>query len=129
VTHERDLAGLRAARDFARQKRAVAEAALAKLRVQFSNASMLADLRWLELSLLGAAKDLEFALRQESNATRLAQEGEQRLRDAEAKVREHMVARRAVAQVLEGERLAVARRAEHRAEDEADDVFRSRGRP
>lgn len=119
----------RAARDLARQRRLRAEGALAKLRRQFADASKLADLRWLELSLLGAAKDLELALMQEGSAARLAEVAEQRLRDAEGKVREHAVARRAVAQVLERERLAVERRAEQRAEDEAEDVYRSRGRP
>lgn len=128
VIHEREVMERRAVRDSARQKRAQAEQALAKLRAQFAGASLLADLRWLELSLLGAAKELELALQQEGNAARLLAAAEQRLHDAEGKVREHAVARRAVAQVLERERLAVERLAAQRAEDEADDMYRSRGR-
>jgi hypothetical protein len=126
---EREVLACRVARDAAGQKRRTAEVGLAKLRAQFAQASLLADLRWLELSLLGAAKDLEAALVHEGKASRLLAHAEERLRDAEGKVREHLVARRAVAEVLEGERLADERRAEQRAEDEADDVYRSRGRP
>jgi hypothetical protein len=129
VIHERELMDRRAARDLARVKRVQAERALAKLRQQFAAASLLADLRWLELGLLGAAKELESALLQEGTATRLAEAAEQRLRDAEGKVREHAVGRRAVAQVLERERLAEERQAAQCAEDEAEDQYRSRGRP
>jgi hypothetical protein len=129
ASYQRELGERRAERDAAVKRRSAAEAALSKLRQQFANASLLADLRWLELALLGAAKDLEAALLHEGKAARLVTVVEQRLKDAEGKVREHAVARRAVAQVLEGERLAVERRAEQRAEDEADDVYRSRGRP
>ncbi len=129
ANHERELLERRAARDAAAHKRRTAEEALAKLRTQFAEASQLSDLRWLELSLLAAAKDLEATLMQEGKAERLVAVAEQRLRDAEGNVRQHLVARRAVAQVLEGERLAAERRAEQRAEDEADDVYRSRGRP
>ncbi|MFT3927083.1 MAG: hypothetical protein QM778_31345 [Myxococcales bacterium] len=124
-SYERELNQLREAREQARKRRLAAESALAKVRLQFANASLLADLRWLELNLLGAARDLEQALVQEGGAVRRAAEAEHRLRDAEAKVREQAVARRTVAVVLERERLAVERRAEQRAEEEAEDSFRA----
>lgn|GEM_PF-3872426 len=128
-SHEREVEAQRAVCERARHRRAGAEAALGKVRAQFAGASSLADLRSLELNLRGAAKDVEQALAQERSALRCMAEAEHRLHDAEAKVRERAVARRAVSQVLERERLAAERRAEQRAEEDVADAFRARNRP
>jgi hypothetical protein len=123
---QQELTRQREARDVARDKRVSLELSLSQLRERFAACSSLRELRWLEASLEVTAAQLQTARALETRLGQRVLESEHRLHDAEARLREQAVARRAVSHVLDKERAQLEQRAERAAEEDAADVFRSR---
>jgi hypothetical protein len=125
---QRELATRRACRLVAQERQGKVQAALMAARAKFAEAVGVTELRWAEQAVRAATLDaLGAAARLECTA-RACSDAEQRVREAELRVREHAVGQRAVGLVIEQQTAAELRKAEQRAEDEADDLFRAHRR-
>jgi hypothetical protein len=121
----RELAHLRAAQRGQRERVQQLESKQGFARLRFAAATALTALRLCEHELAAITVELSGARAAVGRAELRVAAAEQRLLEVEARLRQHVVAQRAVSQVLEQQRQAVERRVERRAEDETDDVYRS----
>lgn len=122
---QREYAARRAAWEAARDHCARAEEKAAVAHQRFADAQGLLELRWTEHTVRAATLDLSGARARVQRAECAVRMAEQRLREAEARVRESTLGHRSLGQVLEQRELSEQRRAEQRAEDEVEDLYRA----